>query len=164
MTEKELERRYKNWCKDAVKGRVPFDTSNGLPVTVCPLFRNVPATPLVLRMEQGNALPMPNLSSIIRDTAQRIDKNAASVAAGSQLRGEEMLALTVKELSAALAGLGPWRKMLLTLWDCTFCPSQSASGCTKSTHPKRRSRWQIRQKNYYATSCTKFAKTRDSVT
>ena len=106
MAEKELERRYKNWCKEAVKGRLPFDTSNGLPVTVCPLFRNVPTTPLVLRTEHGNVLPMPNLASIIRDTAQRIDKNATSLAAGSQPRGEQMLALTVKELSVALAGLG----------------------------------------------------------
>lgn len=106
MAEKEFERRYKNWCKDAVKGRVPFDTSNGLPVTVRPLFRNVPETPLVVRTEQGSVLPMPNLSSIIRDTAQRIDKNAASVSADGQPRGEQMLALTVKELSLALAGLG----------------------------------------------------------
>lgn len=106
MAEKEFERRYKNWCKDAVKGRVPFDTSNGLPVTVCPLFRNVPETPLVVRTEQGSVLPMPSLSSIIRDTAQRIDKNAASVSADGQPRGEQMLALTVKELSLALAGLG----------------------------------------------------------
>ena len=105
MAEKELERRYKNWCKDAVKGRIPFDHSNGLPVTVCPLFRNAPTTPLVLRTEQGNVLPMPNLSSIIRETAQRIDRNAATVVAGSHPPGERMLALTCKELSVALAGL-----------------------------------------------------------
>lgn len=106
MAEQELERRYKKWCKDAVKGRVPFDHSNGLPVTVGPLFRNVPTTPLVFRTEQGSVLPMLNLPSIIRDTAQRIDKNAASVAAAGQPPGEQMLALTVKELSVALANLG----------------------------------------------------------
>ena len=107
MACEELEKRYKNWCKDATRGKVPWHLSNGLQVTVAPLFRNVPTSPLVVRTEQGSVLAMQTLPSIIRDTARRIDANAASIATnGQQPGGEQMLALTVKELSRALANLG----------------------------------------------------------
>lgn len=107
MAGEELEKRYKKWCKDATGGKVPWYLSNGLRVTVAPLFRNVPTSPLVVRTEQGSALAMQTLPSIIRDTARRIDANASSIASdGQQPGGEQMLALTVKELSRALANLG----------------------------------------------------------
>ena len=80
---------------------------NGQSITVSPLFRNVPTTPLVLRTDQGSVLAMPSLPSIVHETAQNIDKNAASVAAGIQWpSGEEMLVLTLQDLTAALANLG----------------------------------------------------------
>lgn len=107
MAQIELEKRYKRWCVDAANGKISSEMANGQSITVGPLFRNVPTTPLVLRTDQGSVLAMPSLPSIVQETAQKIDKNAASVAAGIQWpSGEEMLVLTLQELAAALANLG----------------------------------------------------------
>lgn len=106
MSRQELERRYKVWCKYAAKEKAQSDTSSGLTINPGPLFRHISTTPLVLRTDQGGALPMLPLPTIVRDTAQRIDNNAAAVAAGGQFSGEEMLVLTVQELATALANLG----------------------------------------------------------
>ena len=109
MAKQELEKRYKKWCQDAAEGKVTLDHSDGPPITVGPLFRNVPTTPLVLRSGQDNPLPMLPLTTILRDTAQRIDKNAASLVAGNRPPpGEEMLVLTLQDLAAALANLGAY--------------------------------------------------------
>ena len=105
MTHKELEKRYKQWCNTASRGDLPPELSNGMVVTIGPQDRRVPTTALVVRTDQGNILPMPSMASILRDTAQRIDKNAASLKTTTSTTNKELLVLDFNDLTYGIASL-----------------------------------------------------------
>ena len=60
---------------------------------------------LVLRNEHGRVLPMQPLSSILRETARRIDANAKSLAKPSTPKNTQLVVVELKTLTACLANL-----------------------------------------------------------
>ena len=105
MAHNQLEKRYKQWCREASRGNIQREQLDDNVVAICPLDRNVSTTALVLRNEHGRVLPMQPLSSILRETARRIDANAKSLAKPSTPKNTELVVVELKTLTACLANL-----------------------------------------------------------
>ena len=105
MAHNQLEKRYKQWCREASRGNIQHEQLDDDVVAICPLDRNVSTTALVLRNEHDRVLPMPPLTSILRETARRIDANAKSLTKPSTPTNTELVAVDLKTLTTCLANL-----------------------------------------------------------
>lgn len=105
MAHVQLEKRYKQWCRNAARGDIQPEMLDGRTISIRPLDRNVSSTALVLRDDQDRVLPLRTLSFILRETARRIDANADSLAKTTTPKNADLMVVESKTLMVCLADL-----------------------------------------------------------